>query len=316
MNHAARRFLSVVTSLAASIICLPACSTLPDSEELIAAPDEDVGNSDYGVSGSQAVGSTLIATTNVNLRSGPSTSSAVLHVVPSGSSVTVMESAPQNGFYKVKHNGTVGWSSATYYEAAPAAPSVTAADLLAELSSCQQLAGTTKFKSDAGSSSTIPLCGLSGAIWWKADLDVDCDGGTSAVCKSDPTYQAQTAATDSKGKPLDASKLPFVVIPGTSKGFNYKTAGLKMGSVVAVIYQDKLSFGILGDVGPMGVIGEASYATAVELGINPSPTSGGVDSGVTYIAFTGAAAVVTTKEDHAEAVQLGNTLSNQFINAN
>jgi hypothetical protein len=40
-------------------------------------------------------------------------------------------------------------------------------------------------------------------------------------------------------------------------------------------------------VGPEATIGEASYATAVALGINPDPGRGGVSSGVTYIIFPG-----------------------------
>jgi hypothetical protein len=124
------------------------------------------------------------------------------------------------------------------------------------------------------------------------------------------------AAVDSKGNPLDASTLPFVVVPGSSNGFNYKTAGLKLGSVVAVIYNDKIAYGILGDVGPTGILGEASYAMAQKLGINPSPTSGGVDSGVTYVAFTGAAAVVTKNEDAVQAVELGQSRAAEFIAGN
>jgi hypothetical protein len=107
-----------------------------------------------------------------------------------------------------------------------------------------------------------------------------------------------------------------VVIPQSSNGFNYKTAGLKMGSVVAVIYGSKVAYGILGDVGPAGVIGEASYAMAQQLGLNPSPTSGGADSGVTYIAFTGASAVVSKNEDHAQAVTVGQAAANKVVQAN
>jgi hypothetical protein len=87
-----------------------------------------------------------------------------------------------------------------------------------------------------------------------------------------------------------------------------------MGSVVAVIYNGQVAYGILGDVGPAGVIGEASYAMAKQLGINPSPTSGGVDSGVTYAAFTGTGAAVTKNEDAAQAVQLGQSLASHLIN--
>jgi hypothetical protein len=85
---------------------------------------------------------------------------------------------------------------------------------------------------------------------------------------------------------------------------------------VAVIYNDKIAYGILGDVGPTGILGEASYAMAQKLGINPSPTSGGVDSGVTYVAFTGAAAVVTKNEDAVQAVELGQSRAAEFIAGN
>jgi hypothetical protein len=311
-----------LTLLAASMLALPACAAVPEGE---GTPEEWVDKNDDAISGSLAVGSTLIATTDVNLRGGASTSAGILHVVPSGASVTVLAEGPQNGFYNVKHNGTSGWSFGAYYKAAPTPPpppppppgtTVSAADLLAVASSCQQLPGTTKFRTDAGGSQTVPVCKLSGAVWWKADLDVDCDGGKGSVCQSDPDYQSSTAGVDSKGHALDASTLPYVVVPMSSNGFNYKTSGLKMGSVVAVIYNGKVAFGILGDVGPAGVIGEASYAMAVKLGINPSPTSGGVDSGVTYVAFTGAGAVVTKNEDSAQAAALGAELAQQLIQDN
>ena len=67
------------------------------------------------MSGSIPTGATLKSTTNVNLRNGPSTSNTILHVVPEGSTVTLLASAPENGFYKVKHNGTTGWTYGQYY---------------------------------------------------------------------------------------------------------------------------------------------------------------------------------------------------------
>ncbi len=65
-----------------------------------------------------------------------------------------------------------------------------------------------------------------------------------------------------------------------------------------------------------GIIGEASYAMASSLGIDPNPASGGVDTGVTYIVFTGQGAVVIPIEDHASAVTLGNQLAAQIIQNN
>ncbi|MGC4121464.1 MAG: SH3 domain-containing protein [Myxococcales bacterium] len=62
------------------------------------------------------MGSVLKATTGVNMRSGPSTGYKVLLVVPAGGKVTTVEkTSPENGFYKVKYNGTVGYSHGQYY---------------------------------------------------------------------------------------------------------------------------------------------------------------------------------------------------------
>ncbi|HVY49749.1 MAG TPA: SH3 domain-containing protein [Minicystis sp.] len=92
--------------------CMAGTSNV-DSDELHGAPE--VGSGTDGLSGAVPVGSTLKATTSVNLRSGPSTSNAILHVVPAGATVTVVSSNPTNGFYQVNHGGTVGWSYGQYY---------------------------------------------------------------------------------------------------------------------------------------------------------------------------------------------------------
>ena len=52
---------------------------------------------------------------------------------------------------------------------------------------------------------------------------------------------------------------------------------------------------------------------AQALGIPSSPISGGVDSGVTCLAFTDATARVAHNESHAEAVSIGQPLLNAFV---
>jgi Fungal chitosanase of glycosyl hydrolase group 75/Bacterial SH3 domain len=308
-------------ALVVSALSFAACVVQPEDLDLVGV-DESTDTTEGGVAGAMSVGTKLIATTNVNLRASASTSGTILDVVASGAEVIVKVSSPTNGFYKVEYNGTIGWSSGKYYKQAPTPPVASTeptdapSDLVALLTNCQQLAGTTKFAKDSGGSKTVPLCKLNGAIWWSADLDVDCDGGKGAACKADPYYQAETSTVDSLGNPLDASTLPFAVIPLPSNGFDYKAHGLKMGSVVGVIYQGKIMYGIIGDAGPTGVIGEASYAMAQKLGINPSPISGGVDSGVTYVAFTGTSAVVTKKEDAAQAAAIGASRAAAIVQSN
>jgi hypothetical protein len=193
----------------------------------------------------------------------------------------------------------------------------TAAELLALLSQCQELTtGRYKTDDDPGSPANIPVCGLNGAIFWQADMDVDCDGKQSAACNlnTDPDFQDQTAVTDSHGDPLDAASLPYVVVPSPSMSrFDYHTVGLHGGAVIAVIYQGKVEYGVFGDTGPTNIIGEASYAMAASLGIDPDPSTGGTDSGVSYIAFTGTGAVAAPVEDHAAAVTLGEQLAEALL---
>ncbi|MCX5747078.1 MAG: glycoside hydrolase family 75 protein [Proteobacteria bacterium] len=182
----------------------------------------------------------------------------------------------------------------------------TAAELRAAIASCDTVVGGM-FARDAGGTANISICGLPTAVFWTADLDVDCDGKMSTACNlsTDPSYQNQTAASDSMGNPLDAATLPYVVVPVKSTRFNYQSAGLALGSIVAVIYADQVAYGVIGDLGPSTVIGEASYRMAEVLGIDPDPSTGGTNADVAYVAFTGASAKVTTMEDQAEAQAIG-----------
>jgi uncharacterized protein YraI len=100
--------------VSAVVACAPGAPD-PEGGNLEGA-DETVASSEDGVSGAIPVGSTLVSTAGVNLRSGASTNRSVLHVVPDGGRVVVQQSQPVNGFYKVKHNGTVGWTYGAYYQ--------------------------------------------------------------------------------------------------------------------------------------------------------------------------------------------------------
>jgi len=161
----------------------------------------------------------------------------------------------------------------------------------------------------------VSVCGLTGASFWTSSMAIDCDGIMTAECNinADPDYQDQTAVTDSQGNALNAAVLPYVVIPTPSATFSYQAANIQPGAVVAVLYQGQLVFGVFGDVGPTGTIGEASYAMAQDLGIDPNPSTGGAPSGVTFIAFSGATAVVSPVESHTAAVTLGTTLAGQLV---
>ncbi|MGW3569324.1 glycoside hydrolase family 75 protein [Streptomyces sp. NPDC000941] len=192
---------------------------------------------------------------------------------------------------------------------------VTAAQLLAKVQGCSQISNG-KYRTDDETSATIPVCGANGAVFWKADMDIDCDGQVTSRCNgdTDPWFQDDTAFHQSNGKPLIADKLPYVVVPSTSSIWNYSQAGIKGGGVVAVIYNNKVQYAVVGDTGPTKIIGEASYATANALGIDPDPENGGTDSGVTYILFKNSS--VSPIENHDKAVSVGDGLAQQFIQNN
>lgn len=192
---------------------------------------------------------------------------------------------------------------------------VSAADLLAKVTSCAQVS-RGRYRTDSQTSATVPVCGKNGAVFWKADLDIDCDGQRTAACNraTDPWFHGDTAFHQSNGRPLNAEKLPYVVVPASSRIWNYASAGMRGGSVVAVVYRDKVEYAVVGDTGPSRIIGEASYATAEALGMNPDPVTGGAESGVTYILFKGARAEPI--ESHSAAVSLGVELARRFIAAN
>jgi hypothetical protein len=178
-------------------------------------------------------------------------------------------------------------------------PVLSAAAIRAKLA-CKELT-KGKYALDSGGAATVAVCGSGPVVYWNADLDVDCDGLLTPICNksTDGSFLPQTAATDSKGKYLDASIAPYIVVPGISARFSYTGAGIRMGSAALVLYGNQVAFATVGDVGPDTIIGEASYAVAKKLGMNPSPSSGGVDSGVTYIVFPGAVNDITTPESPA-----------------
>ncbi|WP_307824951.1 glycoside hydrolase family 75 protein [Streptomyces sp. M2CJ-2] len=198
-------------------------------------------------------------------------------------------------------------------DAVSVADAVSAADLLAEVRDCTPVSHGNH-RSDQGARATISVCGTRDAVFWKADMDIDCDGQPGVRCnnRTDPHFSATTAFTQFDGRPLKSETLPFVVVPAPSELWDHRAHGVRGGSVVAVVYRDRVQYAVVGDTGPAGVIGEASYATAEALDIDPDPRGGGTSSGVTYIVFRDSR--VTPVEDRRAAVTTGERLARQFVN--
>ncbi|MFC4465432.1 glycoside hydrolase family 75 protein [Streptomyces xiangluensis] len=192
---------------------------------------------------------------------------------------------------------------------------VGAAELLAKVESCSRISDG-RYSTDEGTSPSVPVCGKKGAVYWKADMDIACDGQVTARCNrdTDPWFRPETAFPQSDGRPLNSQTLPYVVVPGPSGIWDHANSGIKGGGVVAVIHNDQVQYAVVGDAGPTDIIGEASYATAEALGINPDPATGGTASGVTYILFRNSR--VSPIESRSAAVSLGESLAKRFLRAN
>lgn len=104
-----------LVALSMSLAPLVACSSQGPVEEDAINGVEETGEVDAELSTGVPIGTTLYATANLNLRSGPSTSNKIYHVIPSGAAVvTVNRSSPSNGWYNIKHGGVEGWSYGAY----------------------------------------------------------------------------------------------------------------------------------------------------------------------------------------------------------
>ncbi|MGW0522192.1 glycoside hydrolase family 75 protein [Crossiella sp. NPDC003009] len=202
--------------------------------------------------------------------------------------------------------------------AAQAAPPTdappTAAQLKAAVAACTKQVSNGKYAHDAGGARTVPVCATRKAVHWRADLDIDCDGQRTAKCNAstDPYWQNATAFNQSDGKPLNAETLPFIVVPLASPTWNYRDSGITGGTVAVAVYKDKVVYGVVGDLGPKAIIGEASYGMARQLGINPHPSTGGVSGAVVdFVVFPGVKA--SPIENNATAVRLGQQAATALV---
>jgi Fungal chitosanase of glycosyl hydrolase group 75 len=192
--------------------------------------------------------------------------------------------------------------------------------------------GFCKQCSDANSqptpqNKTISLYATSKAVFFEADMDIDCDGSNNGICSgTDPSHQNQLScdilgkcSMDNSG-PIDAAGTPFYVIP-VDTPFSYKARGIAIGQIAAVINRKSNPVSIvyapfLDEDGVNQEIGEASAAMAGLLGVPNNPNTGGQDTGLVYIIFRGAGGRLTTiadMADHQKAITLGQALAADLI---
>jgi hypothetical protein len=189
---------------------------------------------------------------------------------------------------------------------------VAATDLLAGLGECHMIS-RGRYRTDADRPATVSVCDTPDAVYWKADLDIDCDGQSTPRCnpRTDPQFATMTAYQQSDGRDLNAETLPYIVVPAPSRLWNPREQGVQGGSVAAVVYRGRVQYAVVGDTGPGDEIGEASYATARGLGIRTDPRGGGAPSGVTYIVFKNSR--VDPIQDRAAATAIGERLARLLV---
>ncbi|SMR63344.1 unnamed protein product [Zymoseptoria tritici ST99CH_1A5] len=133
------------------------------------------------------------------------------------------------------------------------------------------------------------------------NMDIDCDGANRSAgrCSNDPTGQGETAFKDTVKQygisDLDANKHPYVVFgnSGSNPSFNPEDEHMHPLSVMAVVCNNQVHYGVWGDTNGGTSTGEASLALANLCFPNDSLSgdNGHGEYDVMYIGFKGTHAV-------------------------
>lgn len=174
---------------------------------------------------------------------------------------------------------------------------------------------------------TVSLYENSDAVFFEADMDIDCDGTSTGICGgTDPSHQGQLSCDEAgkcsknNGGQVDASTTPFYVTPVGSP-FSASSRGVAVGQLAVIINRKTTPPSIV--YGPMldedGVsqeIGEASAGMAKLLGVPNDPNTGGQSSGIVYIIFKGTSGRMTSVGDfanHQKAITMGQALAAKLV---
>ena len=194
-----------------------------------------------GVSGYKVYeGTTVVATSP--------TASATISGLTSGSTHSYTVTAVDSAGNESGHSATVT-GTATGGTTGP-----TADQLLAKVTACSQISNG-KYKTDSDvSTATVAVCEKTGAVFWKGDMDIDCDGVRTTQCNEDTDccFQPETFCQTSSGGPLNAAQLPtWSCRAPAASGTTHQGHRLRHGgggrSTTA-----KCEYAVMGDTGPTG----------------------------------------------------------------
>jgi cell wall-associated NlpC family hydrolase len=108
--------LTLLAATMTVMACAGTAGETPTDGQLLVGADEQ-GTISSELSSGVALGSTLRTTTGLNLRTSPAMSAQIRLVIPSGATVTTVNTTqPSGGWYNVKYNGVTGWSYGSYLD--------------------------------------------------------------------------------------------------------------------------------------------------------------------------------------------------------
>jgi hypothetical protein len=196
------------------------------------------------------------------------------------------------------------------------APSASTSSSASDSSVMNTVQSQSNTKVSVGSYSGVPggfYTTKTFALVYQGKMDTDCDGAPS--CPSIDKYGQTSTSFSYQGKAIDALKVNYVVLPSDlSRKLGSK---IKLGDIVAVGYQGKVSYAIYADNGPLGKAGEGSVHLTQELGFNPycgSQICRGISSGVSYVVFPGSRGRYVSPYDSATIAAAGKALLRQQVN--
>jgi hypothetical protein len=133
--------------------------------------------------------------------------------------------------------------------------------------------------------------------WWALVTDAHGDPVVQTTSDPAPGYFVATTSLSNPGFPatrpahyIDASTIPFIVLPGSRYKHFTSLKLLRLGDV-GVAYNrlnGKTCFAQFCETGPADKVGEASIALAAALGVRADPKHGGLDTReIVYVVFAG-----------------------------